>query len=127
MAEVTYRVSDLDGKSKVTGEPVTLSLNESAVKLDLTDKQKEELVALLAPYFEKGQEVEVRTSRATSTRNAANPLLTGKAANASTDDVREWGRNNGHEVSDKGRLSNELYKAFNEAVNAAPENADVDA
>lgn len=127
MAEVTYRVSDLDGKSKVTGDAVTLSLNESAVKLDLTDKQKEDLVALLAPYFEKGQEVEVRTSRTPSSRNTTNPLLTGKAALSSTDDVRAWGKANGFEVNDKGRLSNELYKAFNEAVNNADENADVDA
>lgn len=126
MAEVSYRVDDFDGKTRVTGDATYVALNGSAVLIDLSPKHTEELAALLAPYFEKGTEVTVRTAR-TSGTSTVNEVLTGKAALADTEEIRSWGRDNGFEVSDKGRLSRKLLEAFNTAVNADENAADVDA
>jgi hypothetical protein len=102
MAEVTYRIDDLDGKTKVTGDSTTLSLNGRTVSIDLSDKHVDELAALLAPYFEKGIVVEKKA----------------KAAKANTDsvdrntEIREWANKNGHTVSDRGRLPGAVVTAY---------------
>lgn len=107
MAQVTYRVDDLDGKTKVTGDSTVLSLNGRTVSVDLSEKHVLELTALLAPYFENGTEV-------TKTPRKAN------GGNGSTDsdhnaEVRQWALSQGLKVSERGRLSAEVKAAYDKA------------
>jgi hypothetical protein len=110
MALVSHRVDDLDGRTKVTGESTTLSLNGRTVSIDLSPKHVEELDALLAPYFEKG--VEVHKNKATASKSDSD-------RNA---EIRQWAQTNGHNVSDRGRLAQSVVDAFNEweATQLAP-------
>jgi hypothetical protein len=126
MASVTSRVDDLDNKVKVPDSvpAVFLSLNESAIRLDLSTKHTEELVALLAPYFAVGEAVELNAKRNAGTNaSPRSEILTGKAVLADTDEIRAWANSNGLEVADKGRISNKVYEAFNAWAND-PANAD---
>lgn len=115
MAQVSYRVDDLDGKTKVTGEATELTLNGKSITIDLGPKNAAELVTLLKPYFDAGVEV----TRKTRSGNATS-APTDKDHNTA---VREWAAQNGHQVSDKGRLS----KAVLEAYEAAQGHASVEA
>jgi hypothetical protein len=107
MAEVTYRVDDLDGKTKVTGDSTSLSLNGRSVTIDLSNKHVDELVALLAPYFDNGVEV-TKTVKANGAKNVDDR----------TAEIRAWAVKNGHDVSDRGRLPKAVVEAFEASVNA---------
>lgn len=107
MAQVSYRVDDLDGKTKVTGEATELTLNGKSITIDLGPKNVEALVELLKPYFAAGVEV----TRKTRSGNVASPA-TDKDHNTA---VREWAVQNGHQVSDKGRLSKAVLAAYEAA------------
>lgn len=102
MAEVTYRVDDLDGRTKVTGDSTSLSLNGRAVSIDLSDKHVRELEELLAPYFDKGIVIERHVKAAAKSNGDADE-------NAR---IREWAANNGHNVSDRGRLPKAVVEAY---------------
>lgn len=104
MAEVTYRVDDLDGKTKVTGESTNLSLNGRSVTIDLSPTHEKELADFLAKYFENG---------VVSVKGA-------KKANGHSDEdhnveVRAWAKANGHKVSERGRLSKAVLEAYENA------------
>lgn len=117
MAQVTYRVDDLDGKTKVTGDSTVLSLNGRTVSIDLSPKNVEALAALLAPYFENG--VELKAAKRAS--NGDND----KDRNA---EIRAWAAANGHTVNERGRLPKNVVDAFTAAVeNHANENGKVNA
>jgi hypothetical protein len=104
MGLISYRVDDLDGKTKVTGDATELTLNGKSVTIDLGTKNAAELAALLKPYFDAG----VAVTRKTRTSNAA-ATPTDKDHNTA---VREWAAQNGHQVSDKGRLSKAVLEAY---------------
>jgi len=113
MSEVTYRVDDLDGKTKVTGDATTVSLNGRTVTIDLSNKHVEELTALLAPYFENGVEVTSRKRNGNGTANEP----TDKDRNAT---IRAWRQSQDRDdlpkVSDRGRLPDAVVKAFTTEV-----------
>lgn len=102
MATRTYRVDDLDRTSEVTGDPTTVALNGRTVQLDLSEVHAKELADLLAPYFEAGTEV-------TRTRKAAGSGTQDADRNA---EIRAWALDNGHKVSDRGRLPGAVVEAF---------------
>lgn len=111
MAQVTYRVDDLDGKSKVTRESTVVSFGNETVTIDLSDKHVDELRALLAPYFENGVVTTNPVKNARKTANASD--------NADRNvEIRAWASENGHEVNARGRLPKNVVDAYNDAHSA---------
>jgi hypothetical protein len=105
MAVISYRVDDLDGKSKVTGDATELILNGRKVTIDLSDKHVSELVALLAPYYEAGIVTEKRE------KVASNGNADEQDRNA---EIRTWAMSNGYEVKERGRLPGNVVRAYEE-------------
>ena len=105
-------VCDLhDGDVEGT-ETIAFSLDGAAYEIDVCDDHAAELRDAFAPYV--GQARRAGRSAAPAARRKP-----GAAKGGSSPDriaaIREWGRKNGHQVSERGRLSAALVEAYDAA------------
>ena len=99
---------DLDGSTNAT--EVTFSLNGRTWVIDLSPKNQAALEKALKPYIAKATEQGRRTSRGKAARASSR-------AKSRTDPtaVRQWARDNGHQVSDRGRIREDVLQAYEAA------------
>ena len=93
-------VDDLDGKD--ADETVTFGLDGADYEIDLSEANAKKLRDLLAPYAAAGRKVGGRRRR--SQRAAA--------GGTSASEIRQWARENGWDVPDRGRVSAEVREAY---------------
>ncbi|MEO7127004.1 MAG: Lsr2 family protein [Nakamurella sp.] len=112
MATVTMvsMVDDIDGSAGA--ESISFSLDGAAYEIDLSDANAKKLRDALATYIAHGRKVAARRGRA--------PRVGRGRSSASVDRdqvsiIRDWARRNGHQVSDRGRLSASVVAAFDAA------------
>ena len=99
---------DLDGSANA--KEVSFSLNGKSWVIDLGAKNRAALEKALKPYIAKATELRGGSRRGKSAGSSSrSKSRTDLAA------VREWARSNGHEVSDRGRVSAEIQKAYDSA------------
>jgi hypothetical protein len=103
---------DVDGGE--ADETVQFALDGVSYEIDLSEDNAEALREALAPYVEAARRVGGRSTRRTSA-----PKAPARPASERVDlsDVRAWARENGYQVSDRGRVSSEVRAAY-EAANA---------
>ena len=99
---------DLDGSANA--KEVSFSLNGKAWVIDLSAKNRAALEKALKPYIAKATELRGGSRRGKPTRSSSR---TKSRTNLAA--IREWARTNGHEVSDRGRISAEIQKAYDAA------------
>ena len=110
MATKVVMVDDFDGHD---GEDVAkrdFEVSGVTYTIDLGDenfKRLEELLDTLAPYIEKATKVKQAGRARKSTADTA-PRLRGY----SNSDVREWAAAEGIEVSERGKIADEVYEKF---------------
>jgi hypothetical protein len=97
---------DLDGGK--ADETVTFGLDGSTYEVDLSSSNAKKLREALAPYVGVGRKVTARGRRAGGGRS--------RKGVSSASDIRAWARENGYEVSDRGRVPAEVRAAY-EAAN----------
>ena len=118
MASVTTisLVDDID--ESAANETVQFGLDGAQYEIDLNEKNAKKLREALALFV-------AHARRADGPRRAARGRgrTAGRSATRTAPDreqtaaIREWARNNGFQVSDRGRLSAEVVEAFNAAHN----------
>lgn len=96
---------DIDGTEDA--ETRTFGIGGTAYEIDLVDANYAKLEKVLAPFTDKAR----KAGRATPVRVAA----TRKGPNPELDAIRHWASKNGHRVSDKGRIPQDVVKAYDEA------------
>lgn len=103
-------IDDLDGTTveEGKGETVKFALDNTSFEIDLGEKNAKDFRKLLAPYVQAGRVA----GRSTSARSSAP-----KANKAELAALRTWARANGFEVSDRGRVSQEIRDAYAAAGN----------
>jgi len=95
---------DVDGS--VAAETVRFALDGVNYEIDLSSANAEKLRAAVAPW--------IGSARRTGGRKAQVRATTARgASNANT--IRAWAREKGYEVSDRGRVSAEVRKAYEDA------------
>ena len=98
---------DLDGSE--ADETVTFALDGVSYEIDLNAKNAAALRDSLAQYVGHAR-------RAAGRRAAGRPAASGRGSGKrDLGDVREWARSNGHQVSDRGRISAEVQAAYDKA------------
>jgi Lsr2 len=97
-------IDDLDGSPAVT--TVLFGLDGRHFEVDLNEKNDAKLRRALAPFVSAARPVGQRPSRRRRSEIAA-----------SSDTIRRWARANGHDVSDRGRISVSIQEAFTAANN----------
>ncbi|MCW2826674.1 MAG: hypothetical protein JWQ67_290 [Marmoricola sp.] len=108
MAKTTIvQVSDdLDGSANAS--EVRFAFKGTEYTIDLSSKNRKAFEKALRPYIEAGTRV---SGRRPDTSRSARP----KRAGASSVDlaaVRAWAKENGHQVSDRGRLPKAVLDAY---------------
>jgi hypothetical protein len=102
-------VDDVDGGE--AEETVSFSLDGVSYEIDVSVDNAEALRESIAQWIGHARRVGGRAARRGSTPKPRN----GSVARASLSDVRSWARDNGFQVSDRGRVSAEVMTAYEAA------------
>jgi hypothetical protein len=103
---------DLDG-SEAT-ETVSFGLDGTNYEIDLNDENATALREALATYVGHGRKVS-GSRRGGARRSSGGSTASASNDGASAKEIREWARDNGHEVPERGRIPGEVREAFEAA------------
>ena len=107
--EVTL-VDDIDGNPAERN--VTFALDGKTYEIDLSQDNYDRLAEALAPFIEAGR----RVTRTPAPRAVASSRRSASSqSNAAA--IRAWAAENGHEVSDRGRIPAGVVAAYEAANN----------
>ncbi|WP_227981283.1 histone-like nucleoid-structuring protein Lsr2 [Nocardia spumae] len=102
-------VDDYDGKSKAD-ETVHFGLDGVEYEIDLSTKNAAALREIFEQWTQPARKVgrnRKSNSKISGTRTAPDREHTAA--------IREWARNNGYEVSSRGRIHKDIVEAYNKA------------
>lgn len=101
---LTTLIDDLDGQALEDGQGETLKfgLDGSQYEIDLSKDNARELRDFLKRYVKVARPASGRRGAGSANRNSKEELAAARA----------WLRDNGHEVSDRGRIPNELMELY---------------
>ena len=108
MAQKTVVVMTDDLTGGEASQTIHFSLDNNDYVIDLNDKNAAALRADLDKYIEAGRKHRADAGSAKPKRGA----VRGPASGVDTAAVREWARENGHEVSERGRVSKKIIEAY---------------
>ena len=111
--KIVVQVScDRCGRDVDNETPVELSYSGVDYRTDLCREHADELTALLEPFLGPAERVEGRRRSSTGAdgRSARRPT---RRDPAQVSAIRVWARENGYEVSDRGRIPREVEDAYN--------------
>lgn len=111
---ITILSSDISGEEiqDGKGETVSFALDGTSYEIDLTKKEADALRASLETYVKAARKA---PSRGTSSRRGGSA---GSGSGRSPEElahVRTWAKENGYEVSERGRIKKEVLDAFDAA------------
>ena len=107
---VTSLVDDIDGSTEgvVT---CAFGLGDSQFEIDLNASHREELEAVLAKFLEAARPAEGTPAR----RSRQKTKRVERSDREHTQVIRQWAKDNGYEVSERGRIAKSVVEAFEAA------------
>lgn len=109
-------VDDLDGTVSDDITTVTFGLDGVNYEIDLTEDNADNLRTTLEDFINAGRRTGGRLKRSAGTV-AKRPAPTA-ADREQTKAIRDWARQNGFELSDRGRIPSQVLEAFETAHTA---------
>lgn len=106
MAQKTLVILEDDLEGGEAAETVSFSLDGVAYEIDLSAKNAAKLRDVMALYVGSGRRVGGRASRGKAKA---------RTGNARTADIREWARNTGLDVSERGRIPATIVEQYEKA------------
>ena len=104
----TLIVSDLSGQELGGGgETVTFTYRGVDYEIDVSPDESAEFDGVMAKYIQHGRRV--------GGRSQARAGKTPGQGKGELDAIRSWARENGHQVSDRGRISKKVRDAYTAA------------
>ncbi|MBM7786807.1 histone-like nucleoid-structuring protein Lsr2 [Tenggerimyces flavus] len=102
-------IDDIDGTTVANGKGETIEFGIDGVlyEIDLADKNAKRFRDALAPFVGSARKVSARGARRVSGGRSA------RADKAQTQAIREWAKENGYEISDRGRIPATIIEAYN--------------
>ena len=110
MAKTVITTDDLDGSSNA--QEVTFSYQGRSYSIDLGKKNQAAFEKVLKPYVDAARKTPGRPGSSTQKGGRRKATATTKLDLAA---IRTWAAANGHEVSTRGRVSNAIIEAYNNA------------
>lgn len=99
-------IDDIDGEELVDGgKTVTFAYEGAEYSVDLSEQNAKKLHEALQPYLEAATKVGGRRSRGTGASTGKTDLRA----------MREWAKENGFKVAERGRVSREVQEAYTTA------------
>ena len=107
--QVQY-IDDLDGSDLGSvANTISFAFEGREYSIDLSDENAAKFREVMAPYVDNGHRV--TGTKAKPARKAS----AGRSTSGDTKAIREWARNNGYEVSDRGRIPADIMDAYSAA------------
>lgn len=100
-------ISDLSGTD--ADETVSFTLDGVSYELDATSKEADKFRGLFQDYIAVARKVGGRKARGTGGGNKSGRSKEELAS------IREWAKQNGHEVSERGRIKADILEAYDAA------------
>lgn len=104
-------VDDIDGSDAT--QTVAFGLDGASYEIDLNDGNAAALRDALAPYVGHGRKV--GRGGGGAKRGGGRAAATPSSAGASAKEIREWARENGHAVPERGRVPADVREAYEAA------------
>ncbi len=98
---------DLDGSEGASS--YSFAWGNDKYEIDLSDQNAKELESALSKYIDAAAKVTSRLPRSSSSSSAP------KSNREELQKIREWAKNNGHNVSERGRVSQTVQDAYHAA------------
>jgi hypothetical protein len=96
---------DIDGSEGA--ETVTFGVDGVTYEIDLSEQNRAKLAAAMAPFIGAARKVSVRRPRTGASRQAA--------ARVDRAEIRAWAKEQGLQVSERGRISAEIMQEYEAA------------
>ena len=111
----TEFTDDIDG-AKAEGT-VTFSFDGRHYEIDLSKKNRAAFEKALKPYTEAGRKTRSagRGAARSSSRTSRGAGARRSASRSDLSAIREWARANGHQVAERGRITQEIQDAYDAA------------
>ncbi|MGW6216348.1 histone-like nucleoid-structuring protein Lsr2 [Streptomyces sp. NPDC055109] len=106
--QVTIYIDDLTGDKTDEGAAHTFSLNGVQYEIDLSPDSYDQMLEAFGPYLKAGRKVGGRQRKVAKSPRS-------HTEGPSTAEIREWARENGYEVNERGRVSMDVREAFEAA------------
>ena len=103
-------IDDIDGGD--ADETVTVALDGVTYEIDLTTDNAAKLRDALAVWVGNARRVSGRASSGRGTSRSSGRRSAGSEDSAA---IREWAKDNGYQVSERGRISAEVREAYAKA------------
>jgi len=94
------------------GETVAFALDGQSYEIDLSGENSTQLRADLSRYVDAGRKTSAPRSGAQGRKAASSSASAGRK---DTGEIRTWARENGHEVSERGRIPSAVVEAYDAA------------
>ena len=105
MAQRIQTILDDDIDGGPADSTIQFSYQGTQYEIDLSKKNEEKLVRALEPFTSKAR-------KTGGTRRSTGKTRAGKTDKNELQAIREWARANGHQVSDRGRISQDVQDAY---------------
>jgi hypothetical protein len=115
MAQKTQIImtDDLDGSAAT--QTVTFAFQGTSYEIDLNDAHVSSIEESFAEWISNARKTTGGRSTSSSSSRASGGRTSSTAKRGDLDAVRAWARENGHTVSDRGRVSNKILEAYDAA------------
>jgi hypothetical protein len=107
-------VSDLSGKDIAEGDGDTIKFGWLGAEytIDLTNAEVEKFTKVIDPYVSAGTKV----ARSAGGRKASSNGSGSGRSKSDLADIRAWAKDNGYEVSERGRIKADVLEAYDAAT-----------
>lgn len=111
MAKETITIvrDDLDGSEGASS--YKFGWGNDQYEIDLSDKNAKELESFLSKYIDKAAKVTARLPRQASTSSTRSS----SSNKEELQKIRQWAKDNGYEISERGRVSQTIQDAYRAA------------
>ncbi|MGQ1799012.1 histone-like nucleoid-structuring protein Lsr2 [Kocuria oceani] len=105
MAQSVQIILEDDLEGGPAEETLQFGLDGRQYEIDLSTANAEKLREALRPFVASGRRAQGKTARSAGPRSSA-------GGNPETAKIRAWAKENGHEVSDRGRIHQSVKDAY---------------
>lgn len=106
-------VDDLNGEE--AQETVRFGVDGTNYEIDLTAENADKLRSTLSEYVDKGRKAKTGRRDQGAQGGQSSPSAPGKSKREETQRIRQWAQDNGHNPSSRGRITQSIIDAYNEA------------
>jgi Lsr2 len=114
---ITEFIDDIDGSP--AERTFTFAVDGTNYEIDLSTENIAEFKSAIGGFIESARKVKGSSSSSNGRRARSTGANGGRQSREQTQAVREWARQHGHNISNRGRIPSSIQQAFDQAHAAA--------